>query len=220
MERGENVGEHVATPTEHVKAWPPKAAALLAAAKRLLITRGYEGLTWEAISAEAEEHKSTIRYYFASKAGLLYALNELLSTEITEKLADSVRSYPSGDQRIHKHVENIREAVCTPESYFFFDVLPHAIRDEGGMRAHWAELFEWHRKMMVECFGVDPTEANLANLRDLASFFMATADGLAIQTALDPENFDPGPGFRILEEAVLAYLKRARAGDADSGPTD
>ena len=55
----------------------PTAARILEARKRLLDERGFGGLTFEAIAAEAHENKASIRYHFGNKAGLIEALAEL-----------------------------------------------------------------------------------------------------------------------------------------------
>jgi AcrR family transcriptional regulator len=52
----------------------PTAARILEASKRLLDEKGFAGLTFEAIAAEAGENRASIRYHFANKAGLIEAL--------------------------------------------------------------------------------------------------------------------------------------------------
>ena len=52
----------------------PTALKILEAAKRLLVSKGFEAITLEAIAAEAGVNKASTRYYFGNKAGLMGAI--------------------------------------------------------------------------------------------------------------------------------------------------
>jgi len=67
------------------------------------------------------------------------------------------------------------------------------------------ELYDWYRDMMIRCFGFSGS-GQAADAMALASMFIATADGLAIQQALDPEGFDAGPAFDLLRRTVEEVL--------------
>ena len=54
----------------------PHGAEILAAAKKLLAERGYQGMTLQAISAEAQVNKAGVWYYFGGKQQLVLALLE------------------------------------------------------------------------------------------------------------------------------------------------
>ena len=54
----------------------PTAKKILAAARRILTERGYQGLTLQAISAEAGVNKAGVWYYFGGKEQLVLALLE------------------------------------------------------------------------------------------------------------------------------------------------
>ena len=51
----------------------PTALNLLDAARRILVTDGYSGVTLEAVALEAGEDRATIKRHFGSKAGLIHA---------------------------------------------------------------------------------------------------------------------------------------------------
>jgi hypothetical protein len=72
--------------------------------------------------------------------------------------------------------------------------------------AQLAEAYRSYRRMNEECLGVQPTPENSADLDALASLFSAAADGIAIQTALDPDGYDPAPAFAMLERAFRLLL--------------
>ena len=91
----------------------PTAARILEASKRLLDERGFAGLTFEAIAAEAHENKASIRYHFGNKAGLI------------EALADSV---------VHDDNVALLKALRRPESVGA-DRVGRADRDDRADRA-------------------------------------------------------------------------------------
>lgn len=200
---------------------PPGALALLEAAKRLLMDRGFDALRLEAIAREAGVNKAMIRYYFGDKAGLVAALVDLLLHDATEALVTSAEALPRGDARVHTHVVGTRRMMEAPEFMAFFDVVPHALRDEE-LRRRIADLYVWYREMNIRCLGGDdpspPTIAPGAMSRSaaLASLFVAAIDGLAIQAALAPNGFDLGACLEVLEEAMRSLLDgHAGARDAD-----
>lgn len=184
---------------------PLRAQRLLLAGRRLLIEQGYDALTLDAVSKAAGEYKSTIRYYFGDKSGFILALLKLLAQDATEGLVRSSQALPRGSSRIHAHVTGTRALTTRPEFLAFFDVLPHALRDPA-MRNHIAELYHWYREMNVTCFGVEASESNREALLDIASLFIAAADGIAVQAALDPEHFDAERVFARLEAALALQL--------------
>ncbi len=190
---------------------PPGALALLEAAKRLLMDRGFDSLRLEAIAREAGVNKAMIRYYFGDKAGLVAALVDLLLHDATEALVTSTEALPRGDARVHTHVVGTRRLMDAPEFMAFFDVLPHALRDEA-LRRRIADLYVWYREMNIRCLGGDDSlpisGGNEGMSRDaaLAALFVAAIDGLAIQAALAPEGFDLGACLAALEEAMRSLL--------------
>jgi AcrR family transcriptional regulator len=194
---------------------------LLEAAKRLLMDRGFDALRLEAIAREAGVNKAMIRYYFGDKAGLVAALVDLLLHDATEALVTSTEALPRGDARVHTHVVGTRRLMDAPEFMAFFDVLPHALRDEA-LRRRIADLYVWYREMNIRCLGGDdslPTSGGDEGMsRDaaLAALFVAAIDGLAIQAALAPEGFDLGACLAALEEAMRSLLDgHGGADDAD-----
>jgi len=60
-------------------------AALLDAAKKVLMSEGYSGLSTRAIAAAANTQMSQIRYHFGSKEGLVLALYEYMTGQLIER---------------------------------------------------------------------------------------------------------------------------------------
>jgi AcrR family transcriptional regulator len=63
---------------------PPKVA-LLKAAKSVLLSDGYAGLSTRAIAAAANTQMSQIRYHFGSKEGMVLALFEYMNAQLIER---------------------------------------------------------------------------------------------------------------------------------------
>ncbi len=185
----------------------PGAQALVDAARRLLVRGGFDALRLEAIAAESGQNKAMIRYWFGDKAGLLAALVDDLTHDATAGLLERAETLPPGAGRLHRHLELARRVMEQPEFATFFDVLPHAVRDER-LRTLINDLYTWYREINVRCFGGEVTPQMQREYRGLASLLMAAIDGIAIQIALDPEGFDPDPCFEILETWLRASLGR------------
>src|SRR3984885_3656613 len=72
--------------TEHTR------ARILAAARKLLLSRSFSGFTMEAVARKADVSRLTVYYQFKSKAGLLESLYDYLARRgEMERLADSFR---------------------------------------------------------------------------------------------------------------------------------
>lgn len=185
----------------------PGAQALVDAARRLLAQGGYDALRLEAIAAEAGMNKAMVRYWFGDKAGLLAALVDDLTHDATAGLVERAQSLPPGAERLHIHLKLVRRLMEHPEFVTLFDVLPHSFRDDK-LRPLINDLYKWYREINVRCFGADVTPETRQEAYAVASLLMAAVDGLAIQIALDPDDFDPNPCFTILEDWLRQSLCR------------
>lgn len=58
---------------------------LLEAAKKVLLSEGYGGLSTRAVAEEAGTQMSQIRYYFGSKEGMVLAMFECLNEQLVER---------------------------------------------------------------------------------------------------------------------------------------
>ncbi len=191
---------------DYLATWPPRAQKLLRAARRLLVKKGFDALRWEAIAKEAGVQKSLIRYYFGDTTGLLRALLRLVSQDATLWLVERVEEMPDGPARLRSLVYGSMELIKNAQYLAFLDILPHALRDEK-LRGPIVELYRWWREMDMRCLGVTPTQDNVKELEAISSLVVAAVDGIAIQSALDPEGYDPAPAFSKLEQAIGLLLK-------------
>lgn len=193
---------------------PPRAQNLLEAAHRLLIAHGYEGLSWAKIAKEAGEQKSTIGYYFGDKASLVLELLRLMGRDSTTWMVRQVEEMPQGADKISAFLSKLRGVTGRPESMAFFDVLPHAIREED-LRGPVAELYAWYCLMTLKAFGLAEELGADPKLEALGWLFIAACDGILIQRALAPEHYPVDEVYAKLELA-MEYLVESCLKDRES----
>lgn len=184
----------------------PTAKRLLAAARRLLAQKGFTALTLEAISAEAGENKSAIRYYFGSKDGLITALVDSVEHDDTLRLLKDLTAAESASDRVDLFMATQRSIADPRQEYgLFFELLPHVLRDKS-LCTRLAELYVWYRT--VDAWALAPEAP--AQARDaidhLSALTIAVTDGLAIQIKADPE-FDATPALDLWERMLRATLR-------------
>jgi AcrR family transcriptional regulator len=187
-----------------LRSLPKTARSLLVAAKEIVAEEGFEALTLKAVSMRAGENKAMVSYYFDNKAGLVAAvLDSVIHDEYLDSL-DRMKSVAPG-ARIQRLVEEMqRMAAWADDFQVFFELLPHALRDEV-LRRRLAMLYRWYWKMKLEWLGAKDGTAGLADpdLLGLAQLLSAVIDGLAIQTAVDP-GMDLANPYRVLTRMLRA----------------
>jgi AcrR family transcriptional regulator len=187
----------------------PTALKILQAAKRLLVAKGFEAITLEAIAAEAGVNKASTRYYFGNKAGLMCAIVDeivldgcaALASDVSERLPEAERldSFIANSKRMATDVE-----LCSS----YFDILPHAVRDRH-LRRRLVYLYDLWYDWNIEWLGLDdlPLEFD-AELRALGQFTAAVADGIAVQIEIHGEEYDSAATLRLLREFLADVRSR------------
>jgi AcrR family transcriptional regulator len=192
-------------PDDYLLGLPPRARNLLLAAQRLLVEHGYEALTWSRIAKEAGEQKSTIAYYFGDKATFVSALLRVLGQDAATWMAEQAEALPPGKERIQALLQAHLAVNKLPQSFAFFDVLPHAIRSEQ-LRSQVAELYTWYRDMNIKALGLDLHAERQTEAEAIAWLFMAAVDGILIQRALFPDAPVAENLYQSLEAGIAALV--------------
>lgn len=185
----------------------PTALRILEAAKKLLVERGFEAVTLEAIAAEAGVNKASTRYYFGSKAGLLSAIVDEIVLDECAAIASEVGEGVSDQQRLDRFIENMRQMTRHVDGYSgFFDILPNAVRDRH-LRTRLIYLYDVWYDWIVEWLGFKGADPQAQEeLRSLGAFMAAVADGMAVQAMIHGRDYDPEPQLRM----VRAFIDDAR----------
>jgi AcrR family transcriptional regulator len=182
------------------------AQRLLVAAKSIIASDGFDALTLNSVAAVSGENKAMISYYFGNKAGLVAAV---LDSVIHDEYVASQGRMKGIDpkRRTQLLVEEMRHMDTAIEEFrVFFELLPHVLRDEA-LRARIALLYKWYWSLKLEWLGIATTSGGLDDpeLLGLAQILSAIIDGLAIQTAIDPE-LDLANPYRILHRMLECSL--------------
>jgi len=203
------------------RALHPTALRILEAAKRLLVKRGFEAVTLEAIAVKAGVNKAATRYYFGSKSGLISAMVDEIVLDECASIASDVGESLSDDERFDTFVDNIRRMTHHVDGYSgFFDILPHAVRDRH-LRSRMVYLYDVWYEWNIEWLGFRGKwgpEVD-AELRSLGMFAAAVADGMAVQAMIHRSDYDPEPILRTLR-AFLVYGRERMRAAAQAAPQD
>jgi len=185
-----------------LSALPETAQKLLRAAKEIIASEGFDALTLNAVSVASGENKAMISYYFGNKAGLVAAV---LDSVIHDEYIASQDRMKDVDpkQRTQRLVEEMRRMdAATDEFRVFFELLPHVLRDEA-LRRRIALLYRWYWSVKLDWLGIASPSGALEDpdLLGLAQILSAVIDGLAIQTALDPD-LDLANPYRVFNRML------------------
>ena len=127
---------------------PAPALNILAAAQRVLVAKGFSGLTLRAIAQESGENSAMVQYYFGNKAGLVKAMIDSVFRDDQQDAAAAMSAVTRAD-RLHRFVDGLRTISSSRSFRVFFDVLPYALRDEG-LRRRMARAYEWYRRIKID----------------------------------------------------------------------
>jgi len=183
-----------------VSSMPKTAQKILAAARRLLMEGGYGSVTLEKVAAEAGVNKASIRYNFGNKAGLVGALVDFMLHEEFERDLAELPSTPHKDL-VSRLVDGKRHIIETTDNFRgFFDILPHALRDED-LSQRIAACYPWWAEQNLTLLELQGSGADGRPevLRGLGRLLSAVVDGLSVQAGLDPEELDMDAPLKALE---------------------
>jgi AcrR family transcriptional regulator len=210
------LGGPVVVPIEDpLSALPETAVRVLEAAQRVVEERGFQALTLNTVACESGENKAMTAYYFGNKAGLVAALVDAIIHDECLSAASRMRD-ATEDERLSQLVRELRGMSSKIiDSRVFFDILPHAIRNDD-LRERLATLYRWYVELKLDWLGIDRAdEARRRRLRGLAQVMSALIDGLAIQALIDDDEFALEPAYeiveRLFEKAVPELLAKAAA---------
>lgn len=219
--RSESPGHSMGTSTWPAAADPreglPKPARkILKAAQRLLETRGLPSLTLDAIARRSGEPRSSVSYYFQSKQGLIDALFASILCRYlrTYQGLFMFRSGKSDSGWVPTATEIRRQMLgrSSPIRGLFF-MLPAVLHDDE-LRQRASAFYTSLRRSLAEHMAAASEFGASESLGALASLFIASLDGLAIQTLYDPVGFDPMASLGVLNSLMIAGIGRALADDA------
>ena len=191
------------------KGLPPTANRILRASKRVLEKKGYSGFTWKAISEEAGVNEALISYYFGSKAGLLEAVVESLFADTGIDPEQDAHPADDSSEVVHWLTQLQRRASSNRRvNRMTYELVPHALRTKR-LRTRFSDLYKLHRNFDAECLESGKPKLDRKTIDSLAALTVAVSEGLAMQLAVDPEDFDHDGAYAVWESMLLTYLDEA-----------
>ncbi len=162
--------------------------AVLEAARRVFIERGYAGASLEAIAEEAGFSKGVVYSQFGSKPDLFFAL---LEHRIDERAAQNERIVAKS-----AGVDAVRELIRAANRYAGDSGWPYLLTEFRALAMRDPELNRRYAQAhsrtveslasalgrVYEGAGVDPT----LPVRSLAEFFLGAVAGIALERAANP----------------------------------
>jgi AcrR family transcriptional regulator len=181
----------------------PPALNILGAAQRVLVEKGFSGLTLRAIAQESGENSAMVQYYFGNKEGLVEAMIDSVFRDDQQDAAAAMSTVTSED-RLPRFVDGLRTISLSRSFRVFFDILPYALRNES-FRSRMARAYASYRQIKRgwlrhegEPAAACPEHPDEEALLGVAELMTAVVDGLAIQEAID-DDFDMRRAYAVLE---------------------
>jgi AcrR family transcriptional regulator len=165
---------------------------LLAAARRLLETKGYARITARDLVAESGTNLHSIGYHFGSKEGLLNTAIGQISREWHEQLAAVAMAEPDvvPVERARIAWTALLESLPDKRALLlsYVEALAQAERTPD-LRAQFAAQYRQGRARIADLVARSLGTGVAADTdRATASFVIAVCDGLALQSLLDPDD--------------------------------
>jgi AcrR family transcriptional regulator len=192
----------------------PTAQKILAAAKRILAQRGYQGLTLQAISIESGVNKAGVWYYFGGKEQLVLALLE--ETAVTESHHFGARPAAGAalDERIDLIVGSAQQVKERVERFAaFYELLPEASRNaelREHLMAYYQRWYAWAEEVLTP-----PNADHGIGSRSSAAagqFAAILLDGIFMQMVVSAPDFDLAAALQNARQTLRYLLDPPTAG--------
>jgi AcrR family transcriptional regulator len=204
----------------------PTAQKILAAAKRILTERGYQGLTLQAISAEAHVNKSGVWYYFGGKQQLVLALLDDVAIRESHHFGALPPAGATLVERVYLIVGGAEQVGDRVRRYApFYELLPEASRDaelHKHLMTYYESWYEWAAEVLSPPVAGSPRAAdsppaagsptNTRRSAALGQFASILLDGIFMQMVVASPDFDLEAALEQAREALM-HLIASEAGD-------
>jgi AcrR family transcriptional regulator len=181
-------------------------AALLEAAKRLIVERGYAGASVRELAAAAGTNIAAVNYHFGSRQRLL---DEAVMSFFLE-WKDSVMEVdvdPNAEplQQFAARARPLMAGIAAAQPAFVA-ALEAILQAKRSPELHelLVEHYREQRRRAVASIAATPRGGKMPprSLEVLASYLLAVADGLQLQALFDPDAIPTGDELAALYEAL------------------
>ncbi len=196
----------------------PTARKILEAARKVLLERGYQGMTLQAISEEAQVNKAGVWYYFGGKQQLVLALLE----DITVGESLNFGTLPPPEATLEERIDlligtedQLRERVRRFRA--IYELLPEASRDEE-LRKHLAvyyrDWYAWAGAVLSPSVDMAPPRRGPGPSAALGQFASLLLDGLIMQMVVGANEFDLPAALATARRSLLLAAGSAASEEA------
>lgn len=166
---------------------PDAKTVLLEAAKRVLVTHGYAGLSTRTVAAEADTQMSQIRYHFGSKEGMVLALFEYMNATLIERQAVTFHSDEmTVSQKWALACDYLEEDLGSGYVRVLQELIAVGWSNQAVGEAVRAALAQWQRVIhsLVKEIGARPGALGPFTVRELSALIAAAFLGAESQILL------------------------------------
>jgi AcrR family transcriptional regulator len=190
-------------------------AALLKAAKQLVVERGYAGVSVRELTAAAGTNIAAVSYHFGSREKLLNQAVLEYFLEWSDRVAE-VDVHPGAGPlaqlaaRARPMIDGLPAAQ--PAFVVFLEALLQARRSPE-LHRQLSEHYCEQRRRVMQSVAASKSGGELPErFREvLASYILAVVDGLQVQALLDPGAIPTGEELALLYEGLAARTRAASA---------
>jgi AcrR family transcriptional regulator len=131
----------------------PTARKILAAARAILLERGYQGMTLQAIADEAQVNKAGVWYYFGGKQQLVFALLEDITVGESQHFGSLPDDTATLDERVSLLIGTEHELRARVRRFrAIYELLPETSRDQDlgrQLRVYYDGWYEWAASVLA-----------------------------------------------------------------------
>ena len=187
---------------------PASARRLVEAAKHIILTEGLGALTLSRVARVSGENKAMTAYNFGNKAGLVAAVLDSVVHDEYIASRSRLKGAATADRAALMVAEMRRFDSFTEELRVFFELFPHALRDES-LRRRLQDLYAWYFRVKLDWLPAAEGDAEAVDrAAGLNELLGAVIDGLAIQDAVGREGFAIDRPYRVLQLMLEESLPR------------
>jgi AcrR family transcriptional regulator len=193
-----------------------RRAQIVEAAIAVIAERGLQHLSLSEIESKVGMSRGQLTYYFKTKEDIFLAVFDRLLELMCERheKAPADGGPPLEERSWRELVEQILRVVLhrppiNPEFHALQYTFLSQISHRGDFRAKLAELYEDWRSRMADHLRKDlrgRPAVRPISARALATVIQAIFHGLAMQTAADPDAFDPEEIMKLCLDLLSSYL--------------
>lgn len=188
-------------------------ARIIAAASRVLATKGYDATTLREISREAQAAPGLVHYYFGGKDQLLVEALQAAGQQFHQRMQHLVHQIPD-EQSLDAILTQISERVEQDENvyrlrYESFSLGLHnaliapAVSERLARRRE--EIGSVMGTILEKLARTEGVERSAVDLTILAALLLALFDGLALQKIMDA-SFDLEAAYSVLAQMLRGLL--------------